>query len=865
MKKIIIWIQLILFFVYSISLFAKAEIKTQELIDKLMTIPDKSNELIEINIFLSKNLNSSILLEESRSFKFKKDRRNFVTNNLKDFSNKTQKEIISILSDKKRSNSVGRIRPLWIANVINCFADKETIIELSNRDDIRKIDFDDYSYVLIGDKDSSKNSMSKERDLAWNVARINADHVWDLGYTGEGVLVSVLDTGINYDHDDLKDHLWEDPNYPNHGYDFFNDDNDPSDDHGHGTHCSGSVAGDGTSGTKTGSAPDATIMGLKILSASGGGQESDVWDAIQFSIEHGVDIMSMSIGWRLSDGPDKPTWRTVMSNTLAAGVIASVAAGNERTGADAPDNIRTPGIAPPPWTSPDQTLLGPNAAVVCVGATNQYDEYASFSSFGPSTGENIEGFNDYPFDPEMGLIRPDVSAPGTSIPSLSYQSNSGYVNMSGTSMATPLVAGVMALMLDRNPDLTPEDISRLLEENVYNIQIPKSNDYGKGIVDALSTINNIIDTGFPTCNIISPIDSTIYEPSSIIPVIVESEETRNVSKVEFYIDEILMDTDYDAPYNYNWNTNGESVGYHLITAIAIDDEENATERSVTVHLNYSESNFFEENFETESGWILTGEFEIDTPQGLGGEQGHSDPSSAFEGMKSLGNDLTGLGSYSGDYEPSLLDRGEIAESPVIDCSSYSDIRISFKKWLNVENSDYDHAYFEVFDGTNWQEIYTNDGMIEDNEWTLVQYNISQYADNNADFKIRFCLGETDGGWQYSGWNVDNIILTGRTASEINYELVITNYELKQNYPNPFNPLTRINYRLPVETMHASSLQSAKIEVYNAIGQKVWSSNPLSLNPNHCIFDGSKFNSGIYYYSLVVDGERMDTKSMVLIK
>jgi len=94
----------------------------------------------------------------------------------------------------------------------------------------------------------------------------------------------------------------------------------------------------------------------------------------------------------------------------------------------------------------------------------------------------------------------------------------------------------------------------------------------------------------------------------------------------------------------------------------------------------------------------------------------------------------------------------------------------------------------------------------------------------------------------------------------NGELLMVNSELKQNYPNPFNPVTKINYELTT-----TNYKSAFIVVYNVMGQSVWSSNPLTLNSNHCFFDGSLFNSGIYYYSLIIDGRKMATKSMVLIK
>ena len=101
---------------------------------------------------------------------------------------------------------------------------------------------------------------------------------------------------------------------------------------------------------------------------------------------------------------------------------------------------------------------------------------------------------------------------------------------------------------------------------------------------------------------------------------------------------------------------------------------------------------------------------------------------------------------------------------------------------------------------------------------------------------------------------------GNVDIDDNTSTTLSDHRLKQNYPNPFNPTTKIRYQLAV-----NSEQLAEIVVYNTIGQEIWSSNPSSLNPNTCTFDGSKFNSGVYYYSLVVDGKKMDTKSMLLIK
>jgi len=142
----------------------------------------------------------------------------------------------------------------------------------------------------------------------------------------------------------------------------------------------------------------------------------------------------------------------------------------------------------------------------------------------------------------------------------------------------------------------------------------------------------------------------------------------------------------------------------------------------------------------------------------------------------------------------------------------------------------------VTDGTNTSVDYPQ-------SYTPTQVRLAIVNTNLVDYESDYEFSIT------SGVGIDN-----------NYELGITNYELKQNYPNPFNPVTKINYELRI-----TNYELAEIEVHNSAGQKVWSSKPLSLNTNHCLFDGSALNSGIYYYSLVVDGKKIDTKSMVLIK
>ncbi len=499
MKQITFYLLMLL----SFSLIAQDKLNQDIITGDLIEFMSQSSddELIPINIMLTEKYPTSQLYSQISKISLS-ERREIVKSELKSFSETSQHNIRTYLSAKVVNNEVIHGHNFWITNVISCEATKAVINELSLRGDIDRIDHDEVRNMLFGDETDitdPPNSTRGTREITNNVIKVNAPAVWDLGFTGQGVVVAVLDVGVNYNHLDLADHMWEDPDYPNHGYDFAYNDNDPMDNHGHGTHCAGTVAGDGTAGSQTGMAPDATIMALKILNDNGGGQESDSWEGFEFAVDHGADIISFSVGWRHWQNPNRTTWRNTLENTLVAGVVASVAAGNEGGSPSNPDDVTTPGDCPPPWLNPDQTLQGGISACVCVGATDNNDNIASFSSRGPSDWESISPFNDYPFNPEMGLLRPDVSAPGVGIKSCNAFNINGYTNMSGTSMATPGVAGVMALLMSKVPGLDPQAIDIALETTSVDLGAPgKDNLYGAGRIDALEAINSLIEMFPPT-------------------------------------------------------------------------------------------------------------------------------------------------------------------------------------------------------------------------------------------------------------------------------------------------------------------------------------------------------------------------------
>jgi len=269
------------------------------------------------------------------------------------------------------------------------------------------------------------------------VDQIRAAQVWTtFGTRGKGVVVAVLDTGVDYNHEALGKGFG-----PGHkvigGYDFANKDNDPLDDNGHGTHVAGIIAGDSLS--ITGVAPEASIVAYKVLRSTGSGKESDVIAAIEVATDPNgdndtsdhVDVINLSLGSHFCEGhPDDASARAV-DNASRAGVIVAVAAGNE---AGKYHCISSPGLA---------------RTAITVGAVDGGDAVASFSSRGPAQRDLT--------------MKPDIGAPGVSI--LSSTPGNNYGLLSGTSMATPHVAGAAALLRALHRDWTPAQIKNALMIN----------------------------------------------------------------------------------------------------------------------------------------------------------------------------------------------------------------------------------------------------------------------------------------------------------------------------------------------------------------------------------------------------------------
>jgi thermitase len=316
----------------------------------------------------------------------------------------------------------------------------------------------------------------------WGVLEIQADKAWDYTTGNENnVTVAVLDTGVDYTHDDLTANMWKDAN-GYYGYDFWNDDNNPMDDNingyqgsdwvpnmqiYHGTHVAGVVGAVMNNGLGIAGISQAKIMSVKVMNDSGEGTDITVSEGIRYAVDNGADIITMSLG------VDTPTaaLKSAVDYAVAHHVVLTAAAGNEGA-----SRVSYPAGYP---------------QVIAVGAITEAMTRASFSNYGSNM---------------------DLMAPGTHI--YSTKPTDSYQFLDGTSTATPFVAGVAALMLSANPGLTPAEIRTNMNLTADDIGSTGWDVFtGWGVVNAYNAVKAV--SGPSTAIMDPPSSATPNETLSI--------------------------------------------------------------------------------------------------------------------------------------------------------------------------------------------------------------------------------------------------------------------------------------------------------------------------------------------------------------
>lgn len=389
-------------------------------------------------------------------------------NAYKEVAHASQRELLQSLSQKSKDATV--CRTFWVINGISIKAKKRMIYELAQRPDIKEISFNPI-YKIETPIGSDKSAIS--RGIAWGVKAVCADKCWTTGVTGEGVIVGIIDSGVDFDHPALKDkwsgHWYVASDLPQNA--------NPYDDEGHGTHCTGSILGGDGTGTfaeDVGVAPGAKIAVAKALDEKNAGSDTRFIECLEFmaNLKSTVDIKALSCSWGRSGG-GYTLWYDACKALWSLDVILIFANGN--SGSRGLGSVATPADYP---------------IVIGVGATDINDKIAELSSRGPAPEKEPYTDKSMWFRDDWNLLKPDISAPGIKV--YSCKREGGYTELSGTSMAAPHVCGVIALMFQKNNDLTPEMVYNLLIDNADQPPYPESypnNYFGYGRINAFRVVN----------------------------------------------------------------------------------------------------------------------------------------------------------------------------------------------------------------------------------------------------------------------------------------------------------------------------------------------------------------------------------------
>lgn len=467
---------------------------------------------------------------------------------------------------------------LWKVNLPDGQTVDEALADLSARDDILYAlpDYQIRADYIPNDAQFGKMwGLSNTGQTGGTVdADIDAPEAWDVTRGSSSIVVAVIDTGVDYNHPDLKANVWlnadeipgnridDDRNgYIDdiYGWDFANDDSNPMDDNGHGTHVAGTIAALGNNALGvTGVAPGVKLMALKFLDSTGSGYTSDAILALDYAVANGARISNNSWGGAM---PFEQPLADAIQRAAAANHLVVAAAGNGNwsgstfLGANNNDaSARYPaGYRPTPDT------------LISVAATDHTDSYAWFSNYGATT---------------VDLAAPGVGILSTVPASGALSSASGYGYSSGTSMATPHVAGAAALVWSANPKLTAAGVKDLLLRNSDSIADSSRPTLTNGRLNAnravraatgnvSSPVTPVPTDKPPTVDITRP---AATEVSGTVLVTAAATDDRGVAAVDFYVDgaKIGSDTSGADGWSTTWTTTKYVDGSHTLTAVARD-------------------------------------------------------------------------------------------------------------------------------------------------------------------------------------------------------------------------------------------------------------------------------------------------------
>ena len=364
----------------------------------------------------------------------------------------------------------------------------------------------------------------------WHLKTIGAPTAWSATTGGAGIIVAILDGGVDGSHPDLAPNMVA-------GWNTYNNTSDTSDPGGHGTKVAGSAVAASNNGIGVaGVAWGCKIMPVRIADATGATTYSVMAAGLNWAANHGARVANISY-----TASDSSTVASAAKYFQSKGGVVAMSSGNLSTFDAAADN---------PY-------------ILTVGATDNYDVLASFSS----TGNNV-----------------DLTAPGVLIRTTAR--GGGYQSVAGTSFSSPVVAGVAALVLSANPNLTASQVQDILKQSADDLGTAGWDpSYGWGRVNAARAVAMAgggapVDASAPTVSITSPGSNATV--SGGLSVGVSASDNVGVSSVSLSIDGVQLAIDGASPYAFQWDTTAVANGPHVLTATASDAAGNSGSCSINV-------------------------------------------------------------------------------------------------------------------------------------------------------------------------------------------------------------------------------------------------------------------------------------------
>nr|WP_281417526.1 cell wall-binding repeat-containing protein [Lentibacillus saliphilus] len=685
--------------------------------------------------------------------------RSAVVSALKSTAIESQQNVKDYVEQEIANGNAENVTPYYIVNGMAVTATKAVAEKIAQFAEVEKILPNEKRELIVGTSTPNQDKPQSDvnNEVEWNVERVNAPQVWNMGIDGSGTVVASIDTGVDLEHPALKEKYRgynAGSGDVDHDYNWFDATaglSEPYDDQGHGTHVTGTMVGGEPNGdNQVGVAPGAQWIAVKAFTQDGG-TDTDLLAAAQWilaptdsegneDVSKSPDVVNNSWG----GGPGLDEWyRDVVIAWRDANIFPEFSAGNTTIfNPGGPGSIATPANYPESFAT---------------GATDINDNLAGFSLRGPS-----------PYDE----IKPDISAPGVAI--RSSVPGGGYALNSGTSMAGPAVSAVAALLRQVDPGMSVDD----MEELLMNTAIPMTDDeypespnngFGSGLVNAFDAVSSIMD-GLGTIEGVVTQDGEDTEAPQFEHDPVDETYTGFDLPLEIHVSDNISVTSVQLTYEndteqktvqaeqisgdfrsgtFKATIPGDDVtGTELTYYWTVNDygENEVTSDEYTVSVSDGISHGYFTDFETApAGWYSFGDgdtWERGTPT--------SGPGDAFSGENVYATNLAG--NYESNMDATLV----MPPVTLPDGESY----LQFKHWHDFEKyasgSAYDFAHVVVStDGESWTQVETFDGLTDD--WQSAEIDLSAYSGQTIMVGFQ---ATSDGSVSEQGWYIDDVALSG---------------------------------------------------------------------------------------------------------